>query len=514
MTSVPFKMAGQRRSLMQSEQQQSWTDDLPVCRLCGVGTATNCTYGPDGKGVEEHANEDGYLRFRGDNGCFLYGVFNGHEGNRVANFVSQRLAAELLLGQLSSSHTDADVRKVLLQAFDVVERSFFESIDDALAERANLLSQLPEGVPLHQLPPQYQKTAEGISILEREISGGATAMVALILNNKLYIANVGTNRALLCKSSSDGQNQVIQIGMGHTTENEDELFRLAQLGLDSVQIKQAGLIGGQNSTRRIGDYRVKYSYSDIDLLRPAKSKPIIAEPEIHGGQSLQGVTGFLLLMSDGLYRALEAAHGPEQANQEIVSIVAAECAQQNSLDAVAQAVVDRVRKVHHETYLSGRERAKFCTRHEDMTLLVRTFNYQLGGEASDPALTPTQGGRIYPVSVPYSNNQSTSKTSVTLSLVMPSQGTMMNGSHTNSTLDEITPTLTNQSPTATLQSNNTQTQSSSSSSGDGSLFRHRGSQALQPDENGRVEPYVDFSEFYRLWSNEHQDASAIVLGPQ
>ncbi|XP_039621218.1 TGF-beta-activated kinase 1 and MAP3K7-binding protein 1 isoform X2 [Polypterus senegalus] len=483
MTSVPFKMAGQRRSLMQSEQQQSWTDDLPACRLCGVGTATNCTYGPDGKGIEEHANEDGYLRFRGDNGCFLYGVFNGHEGNRVANFVSQRLAAELLLGQLSSSHTDADVRKVLLQAFDVVERSFFESIDDALAERANLLSQLPEGVPLHQLPPQYQKTAEGISILEREISGGATAMVALILNNKLYIANVGTNRALLCKSSSDGQNQVIQIGMGHTTENEDELFRLAQLGLDSAQIKQAGLIGGQNSTRRIGDYRVKYSYSDIDLLRPAKSKPIIAEPEIHGGQSLQGVTGFLLLMSDGLYRALETAHGPEQANQEIVSIVAAECAQQNSLDAVAQAVVDRVRKVHHETYLSGRERAKFCTRHEDMTLLVRTFNYQLGGEASDPALTPTQG-------------------------------TMMNGSHTNSTLDEITPTLTNQSPTATLQSNNTQTQSSSSSSGDGSLFRHRGSQALQPDENGRVEPYVDFSEFYRLWSNEHQDASAIVLGPQ
>jgi TAK1-binding protein 1 len=49
---------------------------------------------------------------------------------------------------------------------------------------------------------------------------------------------------------------------------------------------------------------------------------------------------------------------------------------------------------------------------------------------------------VYPVSVPYSSAQSTSKTSVTLSLVMPSQGQMVNGSHSASTLDEATPTLT------------------------------------------------------------------------
>lgn len=55
----------------------------------------------------------------------------------------------------------------------------------------------------------------------------------------------------------------------------------------------------------------------------AKSKPIIAEPEIHGAQPLDGVTGFLVLMSEGLYKALEAAHGPGQANQ--VSWAWAEC---------------------------------------------------------------------------------------------------------------------------------------------------------------------------------------------
>ncbi|XP_062853859.1 TGF-beta-activated kinase 1 and MAP3K7-binding protein 1 [Trichomycterus rosablanca] len=501
-------MAAQRRTLMQSHQ--SWTDDLPLCQLCGVFTTPNCVYGPDGKGAQMHPNEDGHFRFSTDC-CYLYGVFNGYDGSRVANFVSQYLTAELLLGQLNSNHSDADVRRILTQAFEVVEKSYFESIDDALAEKANLQAQLPEGAMLHQSSPQTQKLAERLKTLEQEVSGGATAVVALILNNKLYIANVGTNRALLCKCTSDRQNQVIQIGRAHTTDNEDELARLAQLGLDQNHLRQMGLIAGQSSLRRIGDYKVKFSYADIEVFSPAKSKPIIAEPEIHGGQSLDGVTGFLLLMSEGLIKALEAAHGPEQVNQEMVAMVAAELAQQGSVEAVAQSVVERVKRLHHDVYASGRQRSAHCLRHEDMTLLIRTINYTL----SDGSLTPTQGGRIYPVSVPYSNNQSTSKTSVTLSLVMPAQGTLTNGTNTASTLEGGTPTP-GQSPTATLQSTNTHTQSSSSSSGDGSLFRQTASQAAQPDETGRVPPYVDFTQFYKLWGMEHSEGTGgqAGLGPQ
>ncbi|XP_041093730.1 TGF-beta-activated kinase 1 and MAP3K7-binding protein 1 [Polyodon spathula] len=565
-----INMARIRGAVVRQSATQSWTDDLPLCQLCGVGSAVNRVYTPDGKAVQEHPYEDGYMRFQGEDGCCLYGVFNGYDGSRVVSFVSQRLSAELLLGQLTVSHGDADVRRVLLQAFDVVEKSFLESIDDALAERANLLSQLPEGVPFHQLPQQLQKIAERVSVVEQEVSGGATAVVALILNKKLYgavslrehgdydpvtTARVAEGERGLCLCLQcvcltlslrergdydpvcrglDGacvqwlwltvlcvQQAVLCVLAGRL--DGARVQQAVLRWLDGARIKQAGLIGGQSSTRRIGDYRaggeergdyrVKYEYTDMDLLSASKSKPIIAEPEVHGGHSLDGVTGFLLLMSDGLYKALEAAHGPEQANQALVATVAAECAQQTSLDAVAQAVVDRVCRLHHDTFASGRERAKDCLRHEDMTLLIRSFSYPLGGEAGDPALTPTQGGRLYPVSVPYSNAQSTSKTSVTLSLVMPSQGPVMNGSHTNSTVDETTPTLTNQSPTATLQSSGAHTQSTSSSSGDGSLFRHRG-HALQPDENGRVEPYVDFTSFYRLWSREHQESSAAVLGPQ
>lgn len=68
-------------------------------------------------------------------------------------------------------------------------------------------------------------------------------------------------------------------------------------------------------------------------------------------------------------------------------MVAAELAQQASIEAAAQSVVDRVKRLHHDVYVSGRQRAVYCSRHEDMTLLIRTINYPL----ADGALTPTQG---------------------------------------------------------------------------------------------------------------------------
>lgn len=75
-------------------------------------------------------------------------------------------------------------------------------------------------------------------------------------------------------------------------------------------------------------------------------------------------------------------------------MVAAELAQQTSLELVAQSVVDRVKRLHHDVFASGHQRAPLCTSHEDMTLLLRTFNYPL----ADGALTPTQGRSSLPTS--------------------------------------------------------------------------------------------------------------------
>ena len=58
-------------------------------------------------------------------GVCLYGVFDGHVGSSASNFASQRMPAELLLGQLSGNTTDEAIKEVFYQAFVEVKKRFF-----------------------------------------------------------------------------------------------------------------------------------------------------------------------------------------------------------------------------------------------------------------------------------------------------------------------------------------------------------------------------------------------------
>lgn len=74
--------------------------------------------------------------------------------------------------------------------------------------------------------------------LNCELSAGTSAAIVLICNNKLYIANVGDSRALLCKTDSNQVLRVVQLSVDHDLSNEDELLRLKQLGLNVRSIRQ------------------------------------------------------------------------------------------------------------------------------------------------------------------------------------------------------------------------------------------------------------------------------------
>lgn len=62
--------------------------------------------------------------------------------------------------------------------------------------------------------------------------------MALVFGGKLYVANVGDSRALLCKTDNNQVLRVIQLSVDHDLRNEDELLRLSHLGLDIDSIKQ------------------------------------------------------------------------------------------------------------------------------------------------------------------------------------------------------------------------------------------------------------------------------------
>lgn len=77
--------------------------------------------------------------------------------------------------------------------------------------------------------------------LDEELSCGTGAAVAILKNNRLYVANVGECRVLLCKTDKDDVLRVIQPSVDHNLSNLDEVMRLENLGLKIADGKINGL---------------------------------------------------------------------------------------------------------------------------------------------------------------------------------------------------------------------------------------------------------------------------------
>jgi len=104
--------------------------------------------------------------------------------------------------------------------------------------------------------------------LETLISGGCTAVIAVITKKRLYVANVGDSRAVLVYEDQDQPAlQVMQLSEDHGVENTQEIERLAAIGLDAEELKKSGRLGTQENTRSIGDYCIKGGYKDVDVIR-------------------------------------------------------------------------------------------------------------------------------------------------------------------------------------------------------------------------------------------------------
>lgn len=248
---------------------------------------------------------------------------------------------------------------------------------------------------------------------------------------------------------------------------------------------------------------------------PATSEPVIAEPQITDGIPLDTSPGFLILMSDGVYNSFRDATGKEHVNAEIASMVASEFGIQSTLNGVAQAVIDKVVRIHHDAFMTASNDVKQqCQKRDDMTLLVRNFSYPLPNAIS----SPTQGGLYNPVSVPYYQGRSNKPPSVNipqqLTITAPSpvnaqahyitralfqlqsqktelQYNTNSGTVTQSTLQ----TERSSAYTSTYTSSNDSTQSGEQNS----LFMRNRSihRSLELDAEGKIEPYVDFSQFYQ-----------------
>lgn len=199
---------------------------------------------------------NGAYRGRGQEDYFA--LFDGHGGRDAAAFAAEHLH-EVLAEKLKTNNA-------------------VKSLKEAFAETHKMIS-------------------------DQKIVGGTTAVVALFIGKKGFIANVGDTRAVLCR---DGVP--LRVSLDHKPELPTETLRIRKLGGTVTTTYNSA---GQATSRVNGMLAVSRALGDTPL-HPYVS----SDPEIHGPLNLdpQARNQFVVLACDGVWDVLS--------DEEATSIVA------------------------------------------------------------------------------------------------------------------------------------------------------------------------------------------------
>jgi len=428
----------------------SWTDDLPLCPQTGIGISPNEVYKKNGRRSEMHPNEDRSFHFSVEESfkVRVYGVFDGFSGSKVSDFAIKKLPAELCLGQISQNSTDEAVRETLRQSFINLDREYFNNIGETLAMRMARRLENPNDPHLLQL--------------DLETLVGASATVSVLLDNKkLFVANAGDVRTVVCKTKSNGDVKALPLFIDHTVHNEDEVLRLSQLGLDKSDVAKV-----TEKTRCLGFHQVKGGYKEVDFLRKGKDEPILSLPDCLGPFQVEPSHLFMIIFTRSLAECLEQMELSD-INTELCRITKEQFSENTTVSGVAQSVVDKVVRMHREHF----ETKVDCNdnvelRREDISLLVKNFNTKLA--SGQKRISGANLNNLDATSTPIHVNVETPKPT-----------------------EVIIPTATTSAVTEATRSSTTTTSSADT-------FVKQAE--LSVDENGRIKPYVDFSHFHKQWA--------------
>ncbi|KFK36954.1 hypothetical protein AALP_AA4G194000 [Arabis alpina] len=192
----------------------------------------------------------------------LFAIFDGHRGAAAAEF-----SAHFLPGLIQSS-SSTSAGEALSQAFVRTDLAFRHELDS-------------------------HRQSKRVS--QKDWHPGCTAIASLLVDNKLFVANVGDSRAILCRAGHP-----FALSKAHLATCIEERNRVIGEGgriewlVDTWRVAPAGL----QVTRSIGD----------DDLKPA----VTAEPEI-SETILSADDEFLVMASDGLWDVVN--------DEEVINII-------------------------------------------------------------------------------------------------------------------------------------------------------------------------------------------------
>lgn len=210
----------------------------------------------------------------------MFGVFDGHGGNVISDFVSKNIYYYILS---EPAYKEGDVKDALSNAF--------KRLDCLLME-----------------DPTYSRLEQG-----------STAVVVFIRNNSLFCANIGDSRAVAYV-----QGEVIQLSRDHKPELRNEKFRIVKA---SCYVENDRVNGELAMSRAFGDFRYKRNRN-----KPLNEQAVISEPDVVEFMITENWE-FIVLACDGIWDTMT--------NEEVCSFVKSKISMNITADAICSQLLQK-----------------------------------------------------------------------------------------------------------------------------------------------------------------------------
>ncbi|XP_078616047.1 integrin-linked kinase-associated serine/threonine phosphatase 2C-like [Branchiostoma floridae x Branchiostoma japonicum] len=187
-----------------------------------------------------------------------YGVYDGHGGKRASLFTAdvlhKNIADKFPKGDVLNM--EKEIKKCLIEAFKKTDEEFLKEAS--------------------QHKPVWKD--------------GTTAVSILVVDDVMYIANLGDSKAILCRRKEDGSLTGVPLTKDHSPVQYEERQRIQKAG---GSVREGRVLGVLEVSRSIGDGQYKRC-------------GVINTPDIKRCQLTEN-DRFLLLACDGLWKAFSVA---------------------------------------------------------------------------------------------------------------------------------------------------------------------------------------------------------------
>ncbi|KAF7830382.1 putative protein phosphatase 2C 59 [Senna tora] len=297
---------GYLNSVLSSSSQVHAAEEAPAS---GGGLSQNSkfSYGYASSPGKRSSMEDFYeTRIDGVDGEIvgLFGVFDGHGGVRAAEYVKQNLFKNLITHPKFIS----DTKSAIADAYNHTDSEFLKSENS------------------------------------QNRDAGSTASTAILVGDRLLVANVGDSRAVICRGG-----KAIAVSRDHKPDQTDERQRIEDAG---------GFVMWAGTWRVGGVLAVSRAFGDRLL-----KQYVVADPEIQE-EKVDSSLEFLILASDGLWDVVsnEEAVGmvkPIENAEEAAKRLTQEAYQRGSADNITCVVVRFFKNQAASSYYRNLQR-KVC----------------------------------------------------------------------------------------------------------------------------------------------------------